>query len=155
MGAVLQAKGDLEAAVVDYRGAIELDPKYPAPRSNLGVILLKARRVNEAIEHLEVACQYHPKDVGSLYTLGAAYAEARRLNDAMTTFEKVISLSPDHGGAKIAQVKVLILMGDPDAADDLAAKAIAQQGLRPNEVEALVKLRQLIRESRKNQSTPK
>jgi len=53
-GYQLQAKGSLNEAVSQYQKATALDPTYPTPHNDLGVIFEQQGRLDEAISCFRV-----------------------------------------------------------------------------------------------------
>ena len=51
--AILEAKGDLDGAIAEWREAARLDPKYPPPHANLGEALESKGDVQGAIAAYE------------------------------------------------------------------------------------------------------
>jgi tetratricopeptide (TPR) repeat protein len=62
LGIVLQERGQHEKALAQFREAIRLDPRYPAPRILLGSSLLALGRTNEARAALERAVKLAPQE---------------------------------------------------------------------------------------------
>jgi tetratricopeptide (TPR) repeat protein len=62
LGIVLQERGQHEKAVAEFREAIRLDPRYPAPRILLGASLLALGRDGEARTELEQAVKLAPRE---------------------------------------------------------------------------------------------
>src|SRR5260370_1139086 len=64
--------GDLEQALIEARQAVQLNPQLAATRSQLGAVLLKMGRHQEAVEHLRAALQVAPDRGQALEHLGLA-----------------------------------------------------------------------------------
>jgi predicted Zn-dependent protease len=67
--------GSFEQAVASYDEALELDPGNARSRRDLGLALLRAKRPQEAVAHLDAAQRLEPTVEGSAY-LADAYAAA-------------------------------------------------------------------------------
>lgn len=89
-------KGDFEAAISDYKSVLERNPEEGlklACLTNLGAVLGKLNRNDEAILYLEQAVKAHPK-VASVYNnLGFRYLAKNDYAKALEIYDKAISLS--------------------------------------------------------------
>jgi tetratricopeptide (TPR) repeat protein len=88
------AAGSQNQARTFLRRVIELDPNHPEARTNLGVLSLRTRDFEGAIEHLEAASKVDQNSVVVWNNLGSAYKGAQRYDDAKTAFDKALALAP-------------------------------------------------------------
>jgi tetratricopeptide (TPR) repeat protein len=87
----------------DYRDAVRLwsttvahSPNNPRALYNLGLSLLQAGRLSEAIAQFEAALKLSPTFADAHNNLGNAWAKLPgRLNDAIAEFKEVLRLQPD------------------------------------------------------------
>lgn len=63
----------LQSAFLNYKKALELDPKISAAHDELGLIYMYQEKYAEAIDHLEIALELQPDLDHALYNLGVAY----------------------------------------------------------------------------------
>ncbi len=70
-------------------------PDRPLVHASLGNALLKARRVEEAVPHLEVAAAALPEAFRVQSDLAVAYAQTGRLDEAVRVLERAVRLRPD------------------------------------------------------------
>ncbi|RZJ68101.1 MAG: tetratricopeptide repeat protein [Flavobacterium sp.] len=93
-------KGDFEGAIQDYKSVLERDPEEGlklACLTNLGAVLGRMNRNDEAILYLEQAVKSHPK-VASVYNnLGFRYLAKNDYAKALEIYDKAISLSVKKG----------------------------------------------------------
>lgn len=89
-------KGDLEGAVNDYKRVLESNPEEGlkfACITNLGAVLGKLNRNDEAISYLEQAVKLYPK-VPSVYNnLGFRYLAKNDYAKALQIYDKAVMLS--------------------------------------------------------------
>ena len=108
LGACLAA--GLGAATVGrnqvYRGELALwtdtvaqAPGNPRAHLNLGQVLFKSGRLEEAAGHFETALRLKPDYAEAHYNLGLAQSRLGRTADAIGEFEEVLRLVPDHASA--------------------------------------------------------
>jgi Flp pilus assembly protein TadD len=69
----LQQHGDLQQAVTAYKNFLSLRPNESAVRSNLGVLLARLGRFDEAIAEYKEAYGLDPSNPGIILNLGLAY----------------------------------------------------------------------------------
>src|SRR5690242_4570747 len=69
----LQQAGDLSGAVKSYRDFLALRPNEVAAHSNLGVLLSRLARFDEAIAEYKKALELEPENASITLNLGLAY----------------------------------------------------------------------------------
>lgn len=98
LGLCLEAKNQMEDAVAAYQRAIELDQKALSrsgqPYLDLGALLIKISRPQEAIGFLRQAAEIEPKSGPVQYQLGKAYFDLRRYPEAQQAAEDAARLDP-------------------------------------------------------------
>jgi len=98
LGLSLEAKNEVDAAIAAYRESIKLDENSLAhdeqPYLNLGALLVKAGRPEEAVSWLVRAAAIVPDSGKIHYQLSKAYFDLNRFEDARREAEKAVSLDP-------------------------------------------------------------
>jgi tetratricopeptide (TPR) repeat protein len=108
---------DLAAAADHYRHALDLDPGDETLRSNAAVLLVALGRLHEAIVYLETAAARDPVSATAHANLANAYLLARRYAEAEQSIRRAITLSPEYAGAHYRLGRVLLALGDVNAAE--------------------------------------
>jgi Flp pilus assembly protein TadD len=75
-GAELEKRGDIRAAIVKYRAALELDPFVSTVRRNLGLALCRVGRYDEGIAELKEILRLDPNDAATTKALYIALDQA-------------------------------------------------------------------------------
>lgn len=94
-GVMLDRMGKAEAATDDFNTAIRLDPSLGDPHVNLGSMMIKQRRLDEAIAHINKGL-----DLGmsfphiGYYDRAVAEQLMGRYKDAYYDYKKVLELEP-------------------------------------------------------------
>lgn len=113
-----QQRGDLTAAIRDYRSVLEVRPETLAARVNLGAALAHTGQLDAAIAEYRKALQLAPQ-LGSVHLdLGLAYSRKGDLASALPEYEAAHRASP-------REVRIAILLGDAEARTGRAADAVA------------------------------
>ncbi len=98
LGLSLDAENKTDQAIAAYQKAIELDAAATVhseqPYLNLGMLLARSNRMDEAIPLLVRASEIAPKAGKVHYELGKAYFTLNRLEDARREAEQAVSLEP-------------------------------------------------------------
>jgi len=95
LGIVLQERGQHEKAVVEFREAIRLDPRYPAPRILLGASLLALGRASEARTALERAVKLAPREPLARRQLARVLERAGDRTGAVEQYRALKEMKPD------------------------------------------------------------
>lgn len=113
-----QQKGDLAAAITDYRAVLAEHPETLAARVNLGAALAHTGQLDAAITEYQAALKLAP-ELGSIHLdLGLAYSRKGDLPDALEQYEDAYRASPH-------EVRIAILLGDARTRSGKAAEAVA------------------------------
>lgn len=97
-GVVEFGLGRLPAAVLDFTGAAERDPRSHLARYNLGVALGSAGRYVEAAQAFSQARDLNPNHSATRYQLALALLAARRPQEARREADSLASLDPALAG---------------------------------------------------------
>lgn len=94
-----EAAGDLDAATTAYRDALRCDPNFEQAVNNLGNVLLRQERADEAIEQFESLAERQPDSAETKYNLANAYVKAARPFDAFKALERALEINPNYSDA--------------------------------------------------------
>jgi Flp pilus assembly protein TadD len=149
-------KGNVEAAIEDYRAYLEIHPEAFEVRSNLGAALARLGRFDQAIAEYRGALALAPDNPGIIANLGLAYYKTGKLAEAAQQWSKAHALYPanrqitmllaDAASHLGDHSQVIALLGPPSGIDpqDLGAAYLLGTSLiaahRPSDAQALVAL---------------
>ncbi|MHB8783272.1 MAG: tetratricopeptide repeat protein [Desulfobacteria bacterium] len=126
-GKLFSRLGDRRRAVVEYRKAIDLDPRFIEARHRLGVELYLAGNAQEALKELRraslITAEYR-KAYEIRYAEGLALLRLGRTGEAMGRFERTVQARPAFAPAHNELGKILVERKEYDAAIDHFVKAI-------------------------------
>ena len=83
------SEGLLEEAITENRKKLESDPNNYILRESLATSLVRAGKVEEAIEHYKICIEHKPTS-GSWNSLGKAMLNVGRYEEAINAFQEVI-----------------------------------------------------------------
>jgi tetratricopeptide (TPR) repeat protein len=94
-GVILAALGRTEAAKVDFNDAIRLDPRLGDPYVNIGAMLIKERRYEEALAQINKGLELGTgfPHIG-YYDRALAYDLLGRYREAYYDYKKAVELEP-------------------------------------------------------------
>jgi len=87
--------GQLDDAERDFRRVLQLDPRSGAAYANLGVVYMRRKQWNKALESLEKAEHLMPQLAGIRLNIGLAYYRQNEFLKAIPAFESVLHDQPD------------------------------------------------------------
>jgi protein O-mannosyl-transferase len=111
LGDYYTEKGDIPKAMEYYQAAMDINPNDPTSNYNLGIVLLKAGRFDEAVVPLVKAVQKFSSDEQLYIGLGFAYAQQGRIDEAIGNFRKALEINPDSEAKKNIQALQLRRQG--------------------------------------------
>ncbi|MEH2285550.1 MAG: tetratricopeptide repeat protein [Nostoc sp.] len=87
--------GDFKFAELYYRQAIALQPDLVKSHNNLGEVLQKQGRLNDALKSYEQAIKIKPDNAYTYHNLGYFFQEQGNFEQATEAYEKALSIQPD------------------------------------------------------------
>jgi len=120
-------------AAVEFRRAIELDPTYPEPRSNLGEALQLQGDIPGAIVQYQAALSLSAAYDMAAYDLGLCYFAQRRYPEAEAAYRQALQFKPNFSEARNNLGVTLSRLGRYDEAIPEYRAALA---IQPNYPEA-------------------
>jgi tetratricopeptide (TPR) repeat protein len=95
LGNMLQAEGDLDAAVDVYGRALQIKPSDIIACNNLGLVLGKRGKHDDAIVLFDKAASIAPNSAEVHFNLGNAFKAQGNLSQAIEHYHKAVSIDPD------------------------------------------------------------
>ena len=115
-GVIFFGDRDLDDAAMKFRRAIEINPSYPVAHEWLGLLLSEQGRIDEALEHADIAITLDPHEATMHQARGQVLYTGRRYAAAIDSLEKALELTPALPLARTVLVKALTLDGKAPAA---------------------------------------
>jgi protein O-mannosyl-transferase len=115
-GVALADQGDVDAAIIQYRKALEIRPDFKEARVNLGGALASRGQIDAAIGHYQKVLEINPRNAESHYNLGVVLAGRGETDAAIAHFRKALEIRPDYAEAHTNLGVVLAGRGETDAA---------------------------------------
>ena len=88
-----------EDAIDAYRRVVSIDPTYAAAWNNLGLLLHRMGRYDEAGTAYLSALDQDPRCCEAAYNLGSLHEDRGEVEDAIADYRKALELSPDYADA--------------------------------------------------------
>jgi tetratricopeptide (TPR) repeat protein len=118
-------KGNLEAAVLEYRNAIQKDATFAPARVKLAEAYLRQRNFAGALGEAVRAADLLPNDVEAQIRAGSLLFAAGRNEDAKARTEKALAVNPKSADAMTLRAGAMARLGDLDGAIEQLRQAIA------------------------------
>ena len=134
IGNALARLGDTPTAIDAYRKAIDQRRgNYARALNNLGVLLIRQERWDEALEALSSALKLENFRYGEAsYNLGRVYAARRETKLAINEWTRALAAQPDHLDAALLLARALAATGETERAIAVIDAFVERQG--PNKV---------------------
>lgn len=100
LAAMLQAGGNLAAAVVQYQAALKIRPRDAVANNALGGAFLTEGRIDEAVTLFKTALSERPDYFDAHYNLGNALAAQGNFGVAAKQFRAAVHLNPEDADAE-------------------------------------------------------
>ncbi|HEX3727963.1 MAG TPA: tetratricopeptide repeat protein, partial [Pirellulales bacterium] len=137
VGGCLLAEGRYEEAGRYIRQAAELLPHEAVHYGNLGLVLSKLHRFDEAIAELNRGLSEHPTNLERAWMLGllaGIQIERQQLDVAAKNLDAAIELAPNLAGSYVGRARIRAIRGDHAAALRDLQTAL---GFKPGDADAL------------------
>lgn len=116
LGGLLQAKSDTQAAIQEFRHAVDIRPADEVALNTLGALLQQANRLDEAEALYRAAIKARPEYPDALYNLASLFLSRDAPELAIPQLREVVRLQPDDAKAADLLADVLEARGQTLAA---------------------------------------
>jgi tetratricopeptide (TPR) repeat protein len=137
LGIAYSEKGDLEAALAEYRTALRLKPDFTAAHNSLGIALKARKDLDGAIAEYRLAIGLKPGFAMAHYNLGNALKARGDLDEAIAEYRASTRIDPEYTDAHGNLGAALQDKGDIDGA---IAEFATVLKIKPNDATAHVNL---------------
>jgi tetratricopeptide (TPR) repeat protein len=117
-GKALIEAGDYKMARLEFKNALQIDPKLVEAHYLLGMVALKEKDFKAAMGSLNKAVSLDPNHLSSHLELAKIYAAANQLDKAKESLDVILQRKPDDADALL--VKAATLIGEKKVDDALA-----------------------------------
>ncbi len=124
-----------------YKKKLETSPSDAVITSNLGAIMQKQGKLDEALRYYSKAEYLDPSNVTTRINTGTLYQQKGDYRTAITAYDSVLVLHPDSAQANLYKAQSLAALGDKKSAIEHYKKVIA---LEPNNIEAQAQIVELL-----------
>lgn len=115
-GKTLLEQGDLAKARLEFKNAIQIDPKYAAAYHMLGKVELEDKKVKQAFGYFSKAAELDAGLLEAHVEIGKIMLMARQVVEARSKMAYVLDKQPGHQGGRLLEAGVLLAEKKPEAA---------------------------------------
>lgn len=108
-----------------YKKKLEETPSDADVTSNLGAILQKQGKLDEALAYYKKAEQLNPSNINTRINTGTLYQQKGDYKTALIAYDSVLILYPDNVNANLYKAQCLAALGDTKAAQSAYKKVLA------------------------------
>jgi tetratricopeptide (TPR) repeat protein len=117
--------GNLDVSLKGFQAAVAENPNDPRALNNLGQVLVRLGRVQEALPYLDKAAQLTPDSWAYQFNRARAYAQLKQWGPAIAGYQQASQLFPTDYATQYNLAKALQASGDVKGAVTAFEKAIA------------------------------
>jgi tetratricopeptide (TPR) repeat protein len=117
--------GNLDAALQAFQAAAAANPSDPRTLNNLGQVLVRLGRAQDAVPYFNRAVQLEPDSWSYQFNRARAYAQLQQWGPAIGGYQRASQLFPDDYATQYNLAKALQASGDLNSAVTAYEKAIA------------------------------
>ena len=111
LGKAFELAGDKTRALVLYREAVRLEPRYPQSQFNLATSLIGFGQMDEALQHLQAAAELEPRNPDVQFNLGIYFARHASWTNATNCFHNTLAARPGLAAAECSLAGALVHLG--------------------------------------------
>lgn len=108
-----------------YKRKLETSPSDADLNANLGAILQKQNKYDEALEHYKKAEQLSPSNINTRINVGTLYQQKKDYKTAIIAYDSVLILEPNNINANLYKAQCKSALGDDKAAQELFKKVLS------------------------------
>jgi len=113
-GMELVKENKLDEAIIEFKNALQIDPKYVDGHHQLGIAYLKKGNLRGAFGELSRTVELNPELYDAQIKLGNLYMLGRKLLEAKEKAALVLKKAPDNIDALYLSGNTLLAEGKPD-----------------------------------------
>jgi len=114
--ATAQKEGDLGAVNRLCNDWIEAKPGDDRPRLILGRLLLGLDKIDQALEHFELAAEANPLSAEPRCEIGNVFLKARKYDEAVKEYDHALKTNREYVPALVGKARAKLAQGDAQAA---------------------------------------
>lgn len=99
-----------------YRQKMELEPNNAEVLSNLGAIMQKQNKYDEAIKYYNQSTQIDPSSVNTRLNMGTLYQQKKDFESAIAAYDSILTLYPNNVMANLYRAQCYAAMGQNEKA---------------------------------------
>lgn len=127
-----------------YKKKLEESPNDATVTSNLGAIMQKQGKYDEALRYYSKAEYLDPSNINTRINVGTLYQQKGDYKTAITAYDSVLILYPDNAQANLYKAQSLAALGDKNQALNLYKKVLTAE---PNNAIAQAQMMDILRET--------
>ena len=110
------SRGQFDAAILQFRRALEIKPDYALAHQNLGNTLNRLSRFDEALSHFRAAARLQPDSAQLRAGIGTVLARLGRCDEALAEYAKALEIEPGFAMGHNNMGNILLDLGRQDEA---------------------------------------
>lgn len=118
------SSGNVKAAILEFRNAIKIDPKYADARYQLGLAYMKARQPANAFKELERAASLDPENTDALIKTAEIYFLGNHSNESREKIRKIFEKDKNFPDAYALLAQIELKEANVQAAEKAISRAL-------------------------------
>jgi protein O-mannosyl-transferase len=145
-GNLLNARAEMEQAVVHLATAVRLKPQVPELHNNLGNALARKGEMQKAIVEFNEAVRLKPDFARAEYNLGLAYSMIEQPQESLTHYSRAVQLAPTDPDVHKNLANLFLKLNKLSEANDHYA---AYLKLQPDDIKTRCRYAMVLRQAGK------
>lgn len=125
------AADNTKAAILEFRNAVQIDPKFAKARYQLALAYLKTGDANQSFQQFERVASLDPKNTDALLKTAEMYFLGKNYKESRERIEKILSTDPEIAQAHALLASIEIKEQNLDAAKNAIKRAIQLKEQEP------------------------
>jgi len=118
------AANDEKAAIIEFRNAVQIDPKYAEARYQLGLAYLKTNQAGEAFKELERAASLDPANIDAQIKTAELYFLGKKLKESRAKVDAILAVNKEFPDAYALLAQIELAEGHTAEADKAVTRAV-------------------------------
>ncbi len=118
------AANDEKAAIIEFRNAVQIDPKYAEARYQLGLAYLKTNQAGEAFKELERAASLDLANIDAQIKTAELYFLGKKLKESREKVNAILAANKEFADAYALLAQIELAEGHTAEADKAVTRAV-------------------------------
>ena len=126
-GIEYQEKGNTDAAILEFKNAVQVDPKFADARYQLALAYLESGDIKSAFKEFKSVSDLDPDNIDAHVKTAELYFLAKQWDESHKHVDRILALEPTNVDGLLLKANLAIQEGNADLAEVTAGRHVLER----------------------------